>query len=137
LKPIFEQFFLYHFFPEEEKVSDKKLFSLIAETFDKKDPRQWYYALMDYGVYLKKLHKNPSRRSKHYVIQSKFEGSSRQIRGQILEQLLYYGSLAPEELHDLLLFDLQRIDSMLQQLKEEKLIVNKSLSENSSHLKKS
>jgi len=92
---------------------------------------------MDYGVYLKKLHKNPSRRSKHYVIQSKFEGSSRQIRGQILEQLLYYGSLAPEELHDLLLFDLQRIDSMLQQLKEEKLIVNKSLSENSSHLKKS
>ena len=117
--------FLHHFFPQEEKVSDKKLFPLIEKTLDKKDPRQWYYALMDYGVYLKKLHKNPSRRSKHHVIQSKFEGSNRQIRGQILEQLLHHGSLVHEEFYDLLMFDPQRIDAMLQQLAEEKLIVNK------------
>ena len=77
---------------------------------------------MDYGVHLKKLHKNPSRRSKHHSIQSKFEGSNRQIRGQILEQLLHHGSLALEEFYDLLMFDPQRIDSMLQQLTEEKLI---------------
>jgi len=117
--------FLHHFFPEEENVSDKQLFPLIEKTLDKRDPRQWYYALMDYGVHLKKLHNNPSRRSKHHVTQSKFEGSNRQIRGQILEQLLRHGSLAHEGFYDLLMFDPQRIDAMLQQLAEEKLIINK------------
>ncbi len=42
---------------------------------------------MDYGVHLKKICKNPSRKSKHHVKQSKFEGSDRQIRGMIIKQL--------------------------------------------------
>ena len=52
---------------------------LIKETLHEKDPRSWYYALMDYGVMLKKKAKNPSKKSAHYTIQSKFEGSDRQI----------------------------------------------------------
>jgi A/G-specific adenine glycosylase len=42
---------------------------------------------MDYGVHLKKLHPNPSRRSAHHTQQSRFEGSDRQIRGAILRTL--------------------------------------------------
>lgn len=51
-------------------------------------PRSWYYALLDYGAYLKKTVPNPSRRSKTYARQSKFEGSRRQKRAEIVRILL-------------------------------------------------
>ncbi len=90
--------YIYHFFKDEEKIHDKKLLPIIEATLDKQNPRDWYYALMDYGVKLKKEHKNPSRKSKHHAIQSKFEGSERQIRGMILRALTEYGKLTLEEL---------------------------------------
>lgn len=114
--------FIHHFFANQEKVDDKELLPLIEQALDKEDPRQWYYALMDYGVYLKKLHKNPGRSSKHYTIQSKFDGSNRQIRGQILEQLLRFPALKQGELYDLISSDPVRIDKMLEQLVKENLI---------------
>ena len=71
-----------------EKVSDTQLMPLIAEAIDHEHPREWYYALMDYGSYLAKTVVNPNRRSKHHTTQSKFEGSKRQIRGEVLRQLM-------------------------------------------------
>lgn len=59
----------------------------IEEAAAGQDPREWHWALMDYGSYLKKTGTNPSRRSKSYVRQSKFEGSVRQVRGAILRAL--------------------------------------------------
>lgn len=79
--------YLHHFFPGREKVSDRELMPFIESTLDRDDPRRWYYALMDYGVHLKKLHPNPSRRSAHHTKQSRFEGSDRQMRGAILRAL--------------------------------------------------
>ena len=80
--------FLHHFFPEADEVHDRQLLPLIEQTLDRKNPREWYYALMDYGVQLKKLHKNPSRRSAHHTKQSKFVGSDRQVRGAIIRHLV-------------------------------------------------
>ena len=60
-----------------------------AEPEDADDtPRSWYYALLDYGAYLKKTLPNPSRRSSGYTRQSKFEGSRRQKRAHIVRMLL-------------------------------------------------
>ena len=70
--------FLHEFFPHEEEVSDRRIEPLVEQTCSKEDPRGWYYALLDYGAYLKSVLPNPSRRSRHHVIQSKFEGSRRQ-----------------------------------------------------------
>ncbi len=67
---------------------DQELLLLIEETLDRKNPREWYWALMDYGSYLKKEFGNASRKSKHYTKQSKFEGSRRQIRGAVLRALV-------------------------------------------------
>ena len=117
--------FIHHFFPKREKIDDKELLPLIEQTLDKQNPRQWYYALMDYGVYLKKNFINPSRRSKHHAKQSKFEGSDRQIRGQILEQLLRHSRLKQEGFYDLLLFNTDRIDRVIKQLLSEGLIRQK------------
>lgn len=52
------------------------------------DIRAWYYALLDYGAYLKSILPNPSRRSKHYARQSTFEGSHRQKRSFLLREVL-------------------------------------------------
>ena len=65
-------------------------------------PRSWYYALLDYGAYLKKTIPNPSRRSKSHVKQTRFEGSHRQKRAELLRVLLAHkdeGGAVFETLH--------------------------------------
>ena len=79
--------YIHSFFKDKELVHDKDLLPLIAQTVDQQNPREWYYALMDYGVFLKQQCKNPSRKSVHHTKQSKFQGSHRQIRGAILRAL--------------------------------------------------
>jgi A/G-specific adenine glycosylase len=80
--------FIYFFFHGQEQVSDREIMPLIIATLDRKNPREWYYALMDYGVMLKRKHRNPARRSNRHVKQSAFEGSNRQLRSLILRTVL-------------------------------------------------
>ncbi len=80
--------FIHKFFKDAEWVSDKEILALVEKTLPQKDIRNWYYALMDYGVYLSKNLTNPNRKSMHYKQQSQFEGSIRQTRGVILKALL-------------------------------------------------
>lgn len=79
--------FIHFFFQGKTNIHDNELFPLIEKTIYKENPRIWYYALMDYGVMLKKECKNPSRASKHHIKQTTFEGSNRQLRGLILKLL--------------------------------------------------
>lgn len=79
--------FLHEFFADAQGVSDSELRPLIEAALDREHAREWYYALMDYGSDLAKRVVNPNRRSKHYAVQSRFEGSLRQIRGEVLRQL--------------------------------------------------
>lgn len=58
-------------------------------------PRAWYYAMLDYGAYLKKVLPNPSRRSAGYAKQSRFEGSRRQKRAEVVRLLLDARAAAP------------------------------------------
>lgn len=79
--------FIHHFFPRTKNVSDTKLLPLVEQALPQKRARKWYSALMDYGSILPKTVVNPNRQSAHYVRQSAFEGSTRQIRGNILKLL--------------------------------------------------
>lgn len=108
--------FLHHCFPDAAGVPDRELTPLVeaacpaapgvsepgpyAEPEDAADtPRSWYYALLDYGAELKRTIPNPSRRSSSYSRQSKFEGSRRQKRAEVVRMLLAAGEsgLALEE----------------------------------------
>lgn len=80
--------FIHEFFARRRKVSDKELLPLVKKTLDQKRPREWYYALMDYGVFLKRTVQNPSRRSAQHSKQTKFAGSNRQLRGLVLRTVL-------------------------------------------------
>ncbi|MBU0934913.1 MAG: A/G-specific adenine glycosylase [Spirochaetes bacterium] len=84
--------YIFHFFPQAAKVSDRELLPLAQAAMHQAlaggcTVRDWYYALMDYGVFLKKHETNPTRRSAAYTRQSRFEGSLRQARGALLRAL--------------------------------------------------
>ena len=96
------------FFTNEENIDDKKLLPLIEQTVYKKEARQWYYALMDYGVHLKKSLPRINAASKHYAKQSKFEGSKRQVRGAIVKILTQVEQATYEDLIDMLAMEIPR-----------------------------
>ena len=101
--------FIHHFHADSSEVTDKDILPLVALTLPqgKEQPetriysapgamrktgglshvRDWYWALMDYGSYLKKTVGNLNKLSKNYVKQSSFHGSKRQLRGSILRML--------------------------------------------------
>jgi A/G-specific adenine glycosylase len=84
--------FIHFFFQDLDGVPDADILPLVEKTMDRDDPREWFYALMDYGVWVKKTYANPSRRSKHHTVQSPFTGSRRELRAQVLQAVL---ALAP------------------------------------------
>ena len=86
--------FLHELMPDAEDVPDSVLRPLVEQacppdaTDPEDDPRTWYYALLDYGAHLKRTLPNPSRRSRSHVRQSRFEGSRRQKRAELVRILL-------------------------------------------------
>jgi A/G-specific adenine glycosylase len=79
--------YFYHFFDSARDISDKELLALVEGTLDHESPREWFYALMDYGTYLKKMGSGRLDTSKHYKKQSKLKGSVREVRGEIIRVL--------------------------------------------------
>jgi A/G-specific adenine glycosylase len=77
--------FIYHFFADQTQIADKRITDIVARTLPD-SPREWYWALMDYGTYLKQTNKLNTL-SKNYVKQSAFRGSKRQIRGAVIRFL--------------------------------------------------
>jgi A/G-specific adenine glycosylase len=79
--------YLHHFFKNSVDVHDKEILKILEQTLDHQNPRQFYWALMDYGRDIKKRMSNPNKASKHYVKQSPFESSTRQLRSKVLKEL--------------------------------------------------
>ena len=115
--------FLYHFFPTKTNIADGQLLPLITATIDQANPRQWYWALMDYGSCLKTILPNPNRMSKQYATQSKFEGSSRQVRGEIIKILTQRKLIDRTLLFNTLTSNQLFFKTALQQLLTEGLVI--------------
>jgi A/G-specific adenine glycosylase len=110
---------LHHFFAEADGVSDRELAPVVEATWDREDPREWGYALMDYGAWLKRAVPNPSRRSSHHARQSRFEGSDRQARGAFLRALVREGGVEAEALAEEAGVDPARAERLLGDLERE------------------
>jgi A/G-specific adenine glycosylase len=118
--------YLHFFFAHHQDVPDKRLLPIIERTVDKKNPREWYYALMDYGAMLKKSVPNPSRRSAHHSRQSKFEGSTRQLRGRIVKALIGARLATPLGLAKILKTSLPNTNTALNSLIKEGMVKKSS-----------
>lgn len=79
--------YFHHFFPDGEIVSDKELLEVVERTISHEHPREFYWALMDYGSWLKRQGAGRLSQSKHYKKQSPLKGSLREMRGEIIRQL--------------------------------------------------
>jgi A/G-specific adenine glycosylase len=118
--------FIHFFFNNEREVSDELIRTLVEKTLDRNSPREWYYALMDYGAMLKKREKNPSRKSKHYSKQSVFEGSTRQLRGKILALFTERNEMSVDELSAFFISDKDRVFTLLEDLEREGFLINQN-----------
>lgn len=80
--------YIHHFFSTQNDVDDLAIISRLQATLDQRRPREFYWALMDYGSWLKAAGLHYNSRSRHYKKQAPLEGSVRQMRGMILRCLI-------------------------------------------------
>lgn len=90
--------YFYHFFADQKDIDDAAVLAVLKSTLDEENPREFYWALMDYGASLKRKGVKNVAASKHYRKQSSFAGSVREVRGQIIRALTR---------HDMMLSELQ------------------------------
>jgi A/G-specific adenine glycosylase len=116
--------FIHLFFPDAAKVRDREIEPILEKTLDRKNPRWFYYALMDYGVYVyrNRNQPNPNRKSASYHRQTPFSGSDREIRGKILRLILKEFSMNESELIRALKIDRERGRGILTTLEKEGLV---------------
>jgi A/G-specific adenine glycosylase len=81
----------------------------------KSGARVWYYALMDYGAYLKSQKISHNNKSAHDVKQTPFEGSLRQLRAKTLFAIIHQERLPSDE----------RLEKVLTQLLKENYTMKK------------
>ncbi len=79
--------YLHFFFPGDEAVSDDEIVAIAQEAVWKQDPREWHYAVFDYGALVLK-DKSLNRRSSRYHKQSAFNGSFRSYRTKAVRYIL-------------------------------------------------
>ncbi len=116
--------FLHFFFKDRRNVKDADILPLVEKTLNRRNPREWYYALMDYGVMLKQRFPEINKRSVHYQKQSPFQGSNRQMRGKIL-RILIKGQATPNEISRMSMLDPKQALHILTQLKKEGFIIKR------------
>jgi A/G-specific adenine glycosylase len=111
--------YLHFFLPRSSRVSDERILPLVEETMDRRNPREWFYALMDYGAMLARTVPNPNLRSAGYTRQSTFEGSLRQLRGRVLQALLELRAATRGEISRAIGGRDERLPEALRQLESE------------------
>ncbi len=94
IRTVYRKFF----FPKDTNISDSSIAPLMEMTMDTANPREWYYALTDYGVFLKQNGYQVNSVFKGYRPQTKFQGSRRQVRGEVLRILITEGKISKRKM---------------------------------------
>lgn len=111
--------YIHHFFTNVATVSDAEIIKLVRETLPSSCAREWYWALMDYGTFLKTTAPRIHQKSTHFKKQSPFLQSKRYVRGRVIRQLVS-GAMSKEALQHHIVDN--RLDEVLADLQKEKLI---------------
>lgn len=112
--------YFHHFFEGQTEIPDNEVLSLVEKTMDKEHPREWFWAVMDYGAWLKSQGKGAIMAGRHYRKQSPLRGSVREVRGQII-RVLAAGEMTVPTLKQQLNAD-GRFDAALGGLERERLV---------------
>lgn len=95
----------------ESKIEDGTLYDDLSrlvkqKTVQKIGARVWYYALMDYGAYLKENSISHNKKSAHYTQQIIYKGSLRELRAKVLFAVTHKEKLPIDERNEKVLNDL-------------------------------
>lgn len=116
--------YLHHFFSRAVDVSDREIMEKVDDTLPDEamgiDARTWFWALMDYGAYLKAQGSNHLSSSRHYRKQGPLKGSVRELRGRIIAVLIK-GPLTADGLRQAVMAD-DRFEAALRGLERDGLI---------------
>lgn len=112
---------MQHCFADQRAVDDKQIKMKLEQLIDRQHPREFYWALMDYGSWLKRNGVKNNHQSKHYKKQSPLKGSVREVRGHIIRELAA-SSLSFRELKECCDQQDGRFEIAFTQLLAEKLI---------------
>lgn len=114
---------IHFFFKHKDNINDKNICVYVEKTLDKENPREWYYALMDYGSMLPKREKvNANVKSRIYTKQSPFKGSDRETRGAIIKILLLHKKATIKDICKWLKKDELLVGKLLNNMEKEKMI---------------
>lgn len=80
---------LIHLLKLDPQITTKDLEKIVADILPKGQSRIWYNALMDYGAMVLTSRKTGIKSS----TQSKFQGSARQVRGNLIKHLTKFGPI--------------------------------------------
>lgn len=90
----------YFYKKSEHTISDAEITLTMASVIDTAHPREWYWAIMDLGSYLKQTNNAQLHKAKSYKKQATFKGSLRQVRGQVIKLLGEHTNLSVDELQN-------------------------------------
>jgi A/G-specific adenine glycosylase len=117
--------FIHFFFPRARKaVTDAAIERYIECTINKMHPREWYWALMDYGAAMD-TSANPNKKSAHYKKQGAFKGSDREARGKIVRYLLAQGMESRGNITNIAGVSNERLRNILSRLVKEGFIIRR------------
>jgi A/G-specific adenine glycosylase len=118
--------YTHHFFSHTHTIHDTDIHACVEQTLFVNKPREWMYALMDYGSHLKSQGISYNARSKHYVKQKPLAGSVREVRGYILKLLTEKKYCTATDIQKIeSIFDTKRVCAALEGLVKDSLIVLK------------
>jgi A/G-specific adenine glycosylase len=111
---------------KKNKIEEKIFATHISHFIDKENPRLWYYALMDFGTFLKKKNRDKHiQQAASFTKQSTFKNSFRQLRGKIIKYFIEKKCFIPSKEiiekhnHD------NRVLQVLTSLVEDNLVIKK------------
>lgn len=121
--------FLHELFADADGVPDREITPLVESAAAHAEqrgltPREWNYALLDYGAHLKRTLPNPSRRSAHHTQQSAFEGSRRQKRARLLRAVMDAPGASADDLASGLRLEPSLTRDLLEELRAEGFVAS-------------
>ena len=91
--------FINAFFADKQNVTDKEILPIAQNAVWTPNPREWHYALMDYGSLVLGNTRSLNKQSRHYARQSKFEGSFRSYRAEVIRYLTQNKKASQKAIH--------------------------------------
>jgi len=120
--------FIHFFFPQKKDVTDKEILAIAQNAVWTPNPREWHYALMDYGSQVLGKEQGINKQSRHYTRQSKFEGSFRSYRAEVIRYLTQNKKATIGALHAHLSPSPYKTEKILAALAKDNIIHKKGIS---------